>query len=133
MVFRDSAFRITLEIARVMLCAPFDLRVASAWGMGLQNLFEWTTKENIPHSNEATLLTQGLANFLVSEARKNVRQPNSKEDEMDMLIYNHPVTYTYKTMPTFGFDEVYFFDGNTPKPYAEQGNAASSSAGIQLN
>lgn len=89
-----------------------------------KNAFEWTTKESIPHGPEATLLTQGVANFLVSEARKNTHQPKSKEDEIDMLIYNHPVTYTYKTWPTFGFDQAYFFDGDSPKPYTEKGGAS---------
>jgi len=75
-----------------------------------KNSFEWTTAEHIPHSAEATLLTQGLSNFVVSEARKSSHQPASKDEEQELLMYNHATTFTGKTWPSFGFDEVYFFD-----------------------
>lgn len=60
-----------------------------------KNAFEWYDKEDIPHSGDAVLIMQYLANFLVSEARRNTRSLGAQLD--DALIYNFSPVYTGKT------------------------------------
>ncbi|KAL4619784.1 hypothetical protein ACB098_06G074100 [Castanea mollissima] len=70
-----------------------------------KNAFEWGLSM-IPHSEEAVQVTQHVANFLVSEARKSLNRPPSRR-VLDNLIYNYSPTYCGKAGK--GYDEVYIF------------------------
>ncbi|XP_028763695.1 gamma-glutamyl hydrolase 2-like [Neltuma alba] len=58
-----------------------------------KNAFEWAVNQNIPHTEDAILVTQQAANFLVSEARKSRTRPDGQE-VLDNLIYNYQPTYS---------------------------------------
>ncbi|XP_022718041.1 gamma-glutamyl hydrolase 2-like [Durio zibethinus] len=70
-----------------------------------KNAFEWGSKM-IPHSEDAIQVTQHVANFLISEARKSTNRPPARK-VLDNLIYNYSPTYCGKAGK--GFDEVYIF------------------------
>ncbi|KAJ1441627.1 Peptidase C26 [Sesbania bispinosa] len=70
-----------------------------------KNAFEWGSPR-IPHTEDAIQITQYVANFLVSEARKSLNRPVAQE-LLDNLIYNYSPTYCGKAGK--GFDEVYIF------------------------
>ncbi|KAI3769361.1 hypothetical protein L6452_00462 [Arctium lappa] len=70
-----------------------------------KNAFEWGLSM-IPHSDDAIQVTQHVANFFVSEARKSFNKPPAKE-VLDNLIYNYHPTYRGKAGK--GYDEVYIF------------------------
>ncbi|XP_004489007.1 gamma-glutamyl hydrolase 2-like [Cicer arietinum] len=71
-----------------------------------KNAFEWGSSK-IPHTEDAIQITQHVANFLVSEARKSLNRPVSQE-LLDNLIYNYKPTYCGYAGK--GFDEVYIFE-----------------------
>ncbi|KAL4447534.1 hypothetical protein ABPG75_004753 [Micractinium tetrahymenae] len=85
-----------------------------------KNAFEWTPDKDIPHHPDAIEITQEVANFFVSEARRNFHAPASQEEEEDLLIYNYAPSYTgrhkYKGEEV-DFVESYFF------PAAKQAEA----------
>ncbi|GAA0139919.1 cysteine protease [Lithospermum erythrorhizon] len=70
-----------------------------------KNAFEWGLSM-IPHSEDAVQVTQYVANFFVSEARKSLSRPPASE-VLDNLIYNYSPTYCGKAGK--GYDEVYIF------------------------
>ncbi|XP_011620471.1 gamma-glutamyl hydrolase 2 isoform X3 [Amborella trichopoda] len=70
-----------------------------------KNAFEWGLP-NIPHSEDAVQVTQHVANFFISEARKSSNRPPTTR-VLDNLIYNHSPTYCGKAGK--GYDEVYLF------------------------
>lgn len=70
-----------------------------------KNAFEWGYSM-IPHSEDAVQVTQNVANFFISEARKSPNRPPAQE-VLDNLIYNYSPTYCGKAGS--GFDEVYIF------------------------
>lgn len=70
-----------------------------------KNAFEWGLPM-IPHSEDAIQVTQHIANFLVSEARKSLNRPPI-QDVLDNLIYNYSPTFCGKAGK--GYDEVYIF------------------------
>ncbi|TKY49203.1 Gamma-glutamyl hydrolase 2 [Spatholobus suberectus] len=70
-----------------------------------KNAFEWGSPR-IPHTEDAIQITQYVANFLVSEARKSLNRPVAQE-LLDNLIYNYSPTYCGKAGR--GYDEVYIF------------------------
>ncbi|KAI4333537.1 hypothetical protein L6164_018329 [Bauhinia variegata] len=70
-----------------------------------KNAFEWSSSR-IPHTEDAIRVTQYVANFLVSEARKSTTRPLAQE-VLDNLIYNYIPTYGGKAGR--GYDEVYLF------------------------
>ncbi|KAG0427890.1 hypothetical protein HPB47_025083 [Ixodes persulcatus] len=75
-----------------------------------KNSFEWKLDNghhNIPHSVDATRLTQYMANFFVGEARKNDHKFSTPEDESKALIYNYDVSYSQEYS---GFTQIYVFD-----------------------
>ncbi|CAI9088839.1 OLC1v1023282C1 [Oldenlandia corymbosa var. corymbosa] len=74
------------------------------WHPG-KNAFEWGLS-TIPHSEDAVRVTQHVANFFVSEARKSSNRPPARE-VLDNLIYNYTPTYGGKAGR--GYDEVYIF------------------------
>ncbi|XP_064397282.1 gamma-glutamyl hydrolase-like [Halichondria panicea] len=59
-----------------------------------KNGFEWTPHEDIPHTEPAVAVMQGLANFFVQEARKSSHSFPSASAEEAALIYQHTPTYT---------------------------------------
>ncbi|XP_061362371.1 gamma-glutamyl hydrolase 2-like [Gastrolobium bilobum] len=71
-----------------------------------KNAFEWGSSR-IPHTEDAIQITQYVANFLVSEARKSLNRPDAQELR-DSLIYNYIPTYGGKAGK--GYDEVYIFE-----------------------
>lgn len=70
-----------------------------------KNAFEWGLSM-IPHSEDAIQVTQYVANFFVSEARKSLNRPPARK-VLDNLIYNYTPTYCGKAGK--GYDEVYIF------------------------
>ncbi|KAL7186173.1 hypothetical protein ACSBR2_028011 [Camellia fascicularis] len=70
-----------------------------------KNAFEWGLSM-IPHSEDAVQVTQYVANFFVSEARKSLNRPPARK-VLDNLIYNYSPTYCGKAGK--GYDEVYIF------------------------
>ncbi|KAG5254851.1 gamma-glutamyl hydrolase [Salix suchowensis] len=70
-----------------------------------KNAFEWGLSM-IPHSEDAIQVTQHVANFFVSEARKSLNRPPARK-VLDNLIYNYSPTYCGKAGK--GNDEVYIF------------------------
>lgn len=70
-----------------------------------KNAFEWGLSM-IPHSEDAVQVTQHVANFFVSEARKSLNRPPARK-VLDNLIYNYSPTYCGKAGK--GYDEVYIF------------------------
>ncbi|KAI7836202.1 hypothetical protein COHA_009927 [Chlorella ohadii] len=77
-----------------------------------KNAFEWTPDKDIPHHPDAIEVTQEVANFFVSEARRNFHAPASQDEEEDLLIYNWAPSYTGKHKfkgEEVDFVESYFF------------------------
>ncbi|KAF3836219.1 hypothetical protein F7725_028777 [Dissostichus mawsoni] len=70
-----------------------------------KNAFEWT-RPYIPHSPSAIKTTFYLAQFFVSEARKNFHKFESEDEESKALIYNYNPVFTG---PKSGFEQIYFF------------------------
>ncbi|XP_077251102.1 gamma-glutamyl hydrolase 2-like [Tasmannia lanceolata] len=70
-----------------------------------KNAFEWGLSM-IPHTEDAVQVTQHVANFFISEARKSLNRPPARK-VLDNLIYNYSPTYCGKAGK--GYDEVYIF------------------------
>ncbi|KAL9250715.1 Gamma-glutamyl hydrolase 1-like protein [Drosera capensis] len=70
-----------------------------------KNAFEWGLSM-IPHSEDAIQVTQHVANYFISEARKSSNRPPAQR-VLDNLIYNYSPTYCGKAGK--GYDEVYVF------------------------
>nr|GEV70771.1 gamma-glutamyl hydrolase 2 [Tanacetum cinerariifolium] len=73
-----------------------------------KNAFEWGSSV-IPHSDNAIQVTQHVANYFVSEARKSFNRPPNDE-VLKNLIYNYSPTYCGTAGK--GYDEVYIFTEN---------------------
>ncbi|KAM3287093.1 gamma-glutamyl hydrolase 2 [Capsicum chacoense] len=72
-------------------------------------VFEWGSSQ-IPHTEDAIQVTQNVANYFVSEARKSLNKPATNK-LLDNLIYNYSPSYAGKVRGSF--EEVYLF---TPHP-----------------
>ena len=60
-----------------------------------KNAFEWGDKLHIPHSEAAVEVTHAVGKFFVDGARRNSHGLNGDVlAEDDLLIYNHPLTFT---------------------------------------
>lgn len=70
--------------------------------------------ENIPHSKDAVHVSQHLGDVFVDYARQSDHLPESKEEELAMLIYNYQAVFTARDIvmePSYdGPDITYFFD-----------------------
>ncbi|KAK1258031.1 Gamma-glutamyl hydrolase [Acorus gramineus] len=77
-----------------------------------KNAFEWGSSA-IPHTEDAIQVTQNVANYFISEARKSVNRPPARK-VLDNLIYNYKPTYCGKSGK--GYDEVYIFSTAAEKP-----------------
>lgn len=64
-----------------------------------KNAYEWTPRENIPHTGAAVDVMQWVANRLVQNARQNARSFGSSEP--DRLIYNWSPVYTARQCSDF--------------------------------
>jgi len=94
-----------------------------------KNAFEWTQTVHIPHSPEGIRMTQEVANFFVSEARRNMHQASSISEEDKWLIYNWIPHFTGKHdseghAEETDFAQAYFFD--TYQPGGPKGKVAQS-------
>ncbi|XP_078691469.1 gamma-glutamyl hydrolase-like isoform X1 [Branchiostoma floridae x Branchiostoma belcheri] len=74
-----------------------------------KNNFEFGSFLNITHSDAATRVSQAMANFFISEARRSQHEFPSPEEERAALIYNYTPVYTGNT-DTAHFEQCYFFD-----------------------
>lgn len=92
-----------------------------------KSVFEWTMKEELPHTYEAVRVAQHFANFFVGEARKSTHKFPDEKQEEHALIYNQKTHYT----PTVNilFTEVYMFKNSTKAFYLwNRTDTAGSSA-----
>lgn len=68
----------------------------------------------IPHSLQAVLVSQHMANVFVDTARRSSHTPESPEQELELMIYNWRPYFTLKDSvmdPSYdGPDMTYFFD-----------------------
>jgi len=71
-------------------------------------IFEWWTHEVIPHDYASVFANRRMADFLVSEARKNTQKFANSDAEDKALIYNYRPYYTAKI--TGDFEQCYIFD-----------------------
>ncbi|CAM6036511.1 unnamed protein product [Sphagnum compactum] len=60
-----------------------------------KHAFEWGD-DMIPHSVDAVQLTQAVANYFISEARKSQHKPISDEEERELMMYNYKPFYSNK-------------------------------------
>ncbi|XP_066292886.1 gamma-glutamyl hydrolase-like isoform X2 [Branchiostoma lanceolatum] len=72
-----------------------------------KNNFEFGSILKITHSDAATKVSQAMANFLVSEARKSTHRFPTHAEEVEALIYNYSPVYTGNVTIS---DQTYFFD-----------------------
>ncbi|KAM9332179.1 gamma-glutamyl hydrolase-like [Pholidichthys leucotaenia] len=70
-----------------------------------KNPYEWT-KPFIPHSPSAIRTAFYIAEFFVSEARKNFHRFETKAEEVKALIYNYSPVYTGLSSV---FEQIYYF------------------------
>ena len=70
----------------------------NAWGLG----------PTIPHTSNAILLAQHMADFFVNEARWNYNKFESKEEEQKHLIYNYQPVFSARYDGFFG-EQTYVF------------------------
>lgn len=48
----------------------------------------------IPHTHDAISVSQHMANMFIDYARQSAHLPESKEEELAMLIYNYRAVFT---------------------------------------
>lgn len=70
------------------------------------NRFQWSRKENYPHSAHAVQLSSLLAEFFVDEGRTSLHQFDNPEEEASSLIYNYMPVYAGNFT---GYEQIYFF------------------------
>ncbi|CAG2100772.1 unnamed protein product [Medioppia subpectinata] len=74
-----------------------------------KNSYEFDAHKHIPHTANAILVGQYLADFFVNECRKVWTPAISQKDEMDMLIYNYQPRYmASKTGKPYTYEQIYF-------------------------
>lgn len=73
-----------------------------------KNLFEWGDP-TIPHTADAVQLSQGISNYLISEAHKSQHKPISIDQERELMFYNYNPSYTNKDGHGL-FEQEYWFD-----------------------
>lgn len=73
-----------------------------------KNAFEWGL-DNIPHTADAIKVTQSVANYFISEARKSSHKPASRKELEDFLIYNYDPVFVSKDGKAT-FDQAYIFN-----------------------
>ncbi|BBN11618.1 gamma-glutamyl hydrolase [Marchantia polymorpha subsp. ruderalis] len=73
-----------------------------------KNMFEWTYN-TIPHSAAAIQLSQSIADYFISEARKSSHAPSSQDEVNNLLVNNYQPVFLGKIPPPIPFEEVYYF------------------------
>lgn len=74
-----------------------------------RNAFEWNDVEATPHTKAAIAAMQYLADFLVSEARRNEHAFPTADAERRALIYNFAPQFTGGDPSEIGNMQTYFF------------------------
>ena len=74
-----------------------------------KNAFGWTTYESIPHSRNAILFMQYLANFFVNESRESKHRFSDPVEFYKRNINNYKPINTLKEINSI-FDSCYFFN-----------------------
>ncbi|KAB0796136.1 hypothetical protein PPYR_10197 [Photinus pyralis] len=72
-----------------------------------KNMFEFKDSLNIPHSKNAVVVSQYLANEFVEETRRNSHSFNDWESEQKSLIYNYPAQFT--GIKNSSYEQLYMF------------------------
>lgn len=77
--------------------------------------------DEVPHTLDAVRVSQHLANYLVDTARQSSHKPESHEEELAMLIYSTPPTFSARfEIPDDdnydGPDITYYFDEKENPP-----------------
>lgn len=75
-----------------------------------KNMFEFKSTAKIPHSWNATKVSQYFANFFIEEARKNDHSFPDLEAEYKALIYNYSPLYS--GIKNSSYEQVYMFTEN---------------------
>lgn len=73
-----------------------------------KNNFEWLYPSQIPHSADAVLVSQYMANFAVAQARGNNHSFKTPEEEQRALIYNYKPVFT-GMLASSSFQQCYFW------------------------
>ncbi|XP_024043542.1 gamma-glutamyl hydrolase 2-like isoform X2 [Citrus sinensis] len=112
LVMQNHHYGISPETLRknLDLSRFFKMLTTSADEDNKKNAFEWGSSA-IPHSEDAIEVTQHVANYFISEARRSVNRPPAQK-VLDNLIYNYRPTFCGKAGK--GFDEVYIFTQHQP-------------------
>lgn len=79
-----------------------------------KNQFEWPRGLHIPHSPEAVVMGQEVANFVVREARNNAHSTRDELVEDDLLIYRYKPEFTgrhFSGKEEQDFEQTYVFGG----------------------
>ncbi|KAI9025632.1 class I glutamine amidotransferase-like protein [Hyaloraphidium curvatum] len=80
---------------------------------------------DVPHTLEAIRVAQHMSNVFVEIARRNSHGFESREEEIDSMIYNWCPAYTLEDQnfdPTYdGPDATYFFDSQNEPPHEGPG------------
>jgi hypothetical protein len=74
-----------------------------------RNAFEWDLPERLDHSLEAVQAMQYLADFYVSETRKNVHLFDTSHKEIKALIYNWSPYATWNSNQSYPEQQTYIF------------------------
>lgn len=70
-----------------------------------KNAYEWPTSLHIPHSPDAVEMGQEVANYFVSQARRNRHSARDEVQEDSMLVYNWMPQFTGKRAPSGGEEQ----------------------------
>lgn len=93
------------KVEFVSTVEAFDYPIYGTQWHPEKNAFEWA-RPYIPHTPSAVRTTFYMAQFFVSEARKNFHSFESEEGESKALIYNYNPIYTG---PKSSFEQIYYF------------------------
>ena len=75
-----------------------------------KNMFEFAFNTSIPHSSDAVLISQYMANFFVDQVRQLSNRTMLRLDiEHQLLIYNYHPVYT-GAKQKYEYEQVYYFN-----------------------
>ena len=97
------------------MCTTWPLRFAGVQWHPEKNNFEWGTAlgpEAIPHGADATAVSQYMANYVVSAARRSAHKFGTAKEENAALIYNYPAVPD----PAGYFSQIYMFQRPPSQP-----------------
>ncbi|KAI8471106.1 MAG: hypothetical protein J3K34DRAFT_244588 [Monoraphidium minutum] len=97
-----------------------------------KNQFEWPKLLHIPHSPEAVVMGQEVANFFVREARRNKHAARDELEEDGMLIYQYAPTFTGRHesgQEEQDFEQTYIFSGPEVRAALKAQRAAARGGG----